>query len=230
MAYEVLVDIFVDLMRHVHTIKPAVVTSVDLQKNKLSAKILTATKYQDGTIHKFSDVEDVPFFILAGNAGTARITIPPTEGDNVIILFSDRDYNQLLTSDGQDVSEPTEIRTHEFYPILALPDFFTDSTAKQIEEGKIVIENGVSSIKLDVLGNLEIVAPVSTTITTPSLTINCPATVFTGTIAAAGILPAPGVATVPMTGNYNMTGSFTLNGVQQETHSHYPSIAPPYNP
>ena len=230
MGYDVLVNLFIDMMRHVHTIKPAVVKSVDLEKNKLSARILTATKYQDGHIQNFTDVEDVPFFILAGDAGNARITIPPSVGDNVVILFSDRDYGSLLESDGQSTQNPSEIKTHEFYPLIALPDFFTSSTAKKIEADKIVIENGVTSIKIDSIGNIEITAPQTMTITTPSLMINCPATVFTGTIATAGILPAPGVGSVPMTGNYNMTGSFTLNGVVQETHSHYPSIAPPYNP
>lgn len=220
MIYDNLLNFMTDYMRHVHTIKPAVVTKVDLTKNTLSAKILTSTLYKDGETTSFPDVKDVPFFVLAGQKGLARITVPVAVGDNVVILFSDRDMGSLLSSKGSSVQDPSQIKTHGFYPLLALPDFFTESNAKVIEADKISIENGITSIKIGATGEVDIVAPTATTITTTALTINCPATVFTGTVAMTGIIPLAGASNVTMTGTIQHDGSYILNDIPMESHGH----------
>ena len=236
MIYDSLLNFMLDYCRHLHTIKPALVTKVDLTKNVLSAKILTSTLYKDGDTSNFPDVVDVPFMVLAGNKGLARVTVPVTAGDNVIILYSDRELGTLASSKGSSVQKPSEIKTHGYYPVMALPDFFTESNAKPIEPNKVVIENGVTSIKMDALGNVEVIAPTTTTITTASMIVNCPLTTFNGVIATGGIIPLPGAANVPMTGDFAMsgnmavTGSLTINGVVFSTHRHSPSNTGPSNP
>ena len=220
MIYDSLLNFMTDYCRHIHTIKPAIVTKVDLNKNTLSAKILTSTLYKDGDTSNFPDVMDVPFMILSGQKGLARITVPIAAGDNVVILFSDRDLAGLMSSGGSSVQKPTQIKTQGYYPVLALPSFFTASNAKTIEPDKIVIENGVTSIKVSATGEVEVIAPTTTTITTPLLTVNCPATVFTGTIAMTGIIPLEGATEVAMTGTIRHDGSYILNDVPMETHTH----------
>lgn len=212
-------------LRGVHTIKPAKVTGVT--GNRVKAQILTTTKYVSGKVEVFPDVVDVPLMIYSGTNGTFRITTPIAKGDIVIILFSDRDTGSLLKGKGS-VVEATEIRTHEFHPIAALPCIFTVPNEKPIEPNKIVIESGATSVKVGVDGAVEIIAPTGVTVTSP-------ATVFTGTIACTGILPLPGASSVLMTGdiehtgNYTQVGSFVLNGVTMETHRHSPSTSPPSN-
>lgn len=229
MIYDSLLNFMTDYCRHIHTIKPAVVTKVDLTKNTLSAKILTSTLYKDGETSNFPDVMDVPFMVMAGNKGMARITVPVTVGDNVVILFSDRELGSLPSSKGTSVQKPSEIKTHGFYPVMALPDFFTEGNARPIEPNKVVIENGVTSLKMDALGNVEIIAPTG-------ITVTCPATIFTGTIATAGIVPLPGATSTHMTGDFNITGNIyqtgtlTVDGVVFNTHRHAPSSVPPSNP
>ena len=221
MMYESLVRFLNDYNRGVHTNKPAVVTSVDTTKNVLSAKILTKTLFKDGTEETFPDVVDVPYFILSGTKGKSRITIPIDVGDNVIIIFSDRDVGGLMSGKGSSPETPQEIRTHTYEPILAIPCFFTEANAVPVlEPDKIVIENNLTSVKISPTGEVEIIAPTTTTITTPSLVVNCPASVFTGTIAAAGIIPLPGASIIEMEGTWNHTGSFILDGIPMESHRH----------
>lgn len=192
MIYESLIEFLLDYNRNVHTIKPAVVTAVNLQANTLDAKILTKTKYKDGQETTFQDVFSVPFFILSANQGTARITLPISEGDNVLIFFSDRDLGTLLTDTGNTPASPVEIKTHGYEPVLALPCFFTLPNAKPVTPDAVVIENTGTSIIVGVDGTINIQAT----------TVNLTAT------------------TVNSVGTINHTGSFVLNGVPVETHGH----------
>ena len=235
MSYDSVMDFMLDYNRNVHTIKPAVVTAVNNATNTLSAKILTKTLFKDGESVEFVDVTDVPFLILSGTKGISRVTIPVSVGDNVVILFSDRDVGGLMSSSGATPQEPSELKTHTFEPILALPCFFTQANAKPVDPLNIVIENGTSSVKVGSTGLVEIIAPTGMSITTPALQVNCPATVFTGTIATTGILPAPSVSNVQMTGDLYHIGSYVLNGVAMETHTHVEQgdgnpVGPPISP
>jgi hypothetical protein len=147
-------------MRHIHTIKPAVVTKV--VGNRISGTILTQTKYKDGHIQPFPPISNVPLMVYSGGGGTSRITVPVSVGDMVLVLFSDRDYGSLLQN-GASVSIPDDLKTHEFHPIAALPCIFALPDEKPIEPGKIVIESGASRIALGLDGNIEIVGTITHT-------------------------------------------------------------------
>lgn len=148
-------------MRHVHTIKPALVTKV--VGNRVSARILTQTRYKDGHLQPFPDVFDVPLMVYSGGMGTSRITVPVASGDMVLVLFSDRDIASLMTGSGTAPSTPDDIKTHEYHPIAALPCIFTLPNEKPIEPNKVVIESGASRIALGVDGMIEIVGTINHT-------------------------------------------------------------------
>jgi hypothetical protein len=141
-------------MRHVHTIKPALVTKVE--GNRVSATILTQTKFKDGHIQPFPAISNVPLMVYSGGMGTSRITVPVASGDMVLILFSDRDYGNMLQTG--TLSAPDDLKTHEFHPIGALPCIFALPDEKPIEPGKVVIESGPSRISVGLNGVVEIAA------------------------------------------------------------------------
>lgn len=182
-------------LRQVHTIKPATVTAVNVATNTLSAKILTDTHYADGTNMPQPDVFDVPFFILSAARGSAKITMPIVPGDLVLILFSDRDFHNLLETPGTELVNSKEVKTHEYSPILALPCFYTQPTAIPVDPLNIVVSNGTTSLTMQPNGAVNVVAPVTT---------------FLGNVAITGGLTVAGVST--MTGDINMTGNFTQEG------------------
>lgn len=144
-----------DKLRNVHTVKPCVVTKVT--GNRVSVKPLTSTKYHDGSQFDLPVLDDVPLMIYSANMGGARITVPITKGDTVIVLCSDRDTGDLMNS---KVTSPQafpadEITPLELYPILAMPCFYTIPSEKPISTTDIVIENGTTKISVKPSGDID---------------------------------------------------------------------------
>lgn len=178
-------------LRHVHTIKPAKVTKVNHSSNSLDATILTDTYYANGTNREHPDVHDVPFFILSANRGNAKITMPLAVGDVVLILFSDRDYETYLDTSGDTKVSSKNIKTHDYSPILAIPSFYTPSSATEVDDTNIVISNGSTSITMAPDGNVDIQTSADTTVTANALTVNAPST-FNGNMVVNGDMSASG--------------------------------------
>lgn len=185
-------------MRNVHTIKPALVKKV--VGNRISAAILTKTRYADDYQQPFPDVNNVPLMVYSGGLGTSRVTVPVSVGDMVLILFSDRDLGGLMLGSGKTPAEPDDIKTHEYHPVMAIPCMFSLPNEKPIEPGKIVIESGVSRVAVGLDGVVEITAPV--------VNITAPVTNIIGNIVH--------------------TGEYTQNGIPMSTHKHV--SASPGNP
>lgn len=153
--YEILEVFCRDFLRRIHTVKPAVVTAVN-SDNTIDAKILTKTRYKDKTQTTFQDVLGVPYLILSGNAGAAKITMPLKVNDNVVVLFSDRDYTNLLDTDGKSPVDAVDVYTHQYHPIIALPCFYTAPNAVPVDTSSVIIQNNGSTIKIDAAGNIEL--------------------------------------------------------------------------
>lgn len=192
---EVLNKFVRNYLRQVHTIKPATVTAVNPATNTLSATLLTDTYYPNGTNREFPEVIDVPYFILSGSRGTARVTMPLIPGDLVLILYSDRDYEELLTSDGSTVVNSKNPSTHNYSPLLALPCFYTLPNAIPTDPTNIVVQNGTTSLTMLPNGAVNVISPLTT---------------FLGNVAITGGLTVAGVST--MQGDINMVGDFTQTG------------------
>ena len=110
--------------------------------------------------------------VLSAGAGNSRITLPVKIGDHVVVLMSDRSYSNLISETlGTVPVDCDEFKTHDLFPILAIPCFFTAKTAKPIDPNNIVIENGsteisiepngkvvVNALNTEITGNLDITA------------------------------------------------------------------------
>jgi len=150
-----------DKLRNVHTIKPAVV----LKNNgyTVDLKVLTTTRYRDGTQLPMPVFEDVPLMIYSATKGNARVTVPVAAGDTVVVLCSDREYSDLLDSPvttasvfPSDSIEPLGIN-----PIMAIPCFFTEPEGTPVDTQSIVVENGSTKITVKPSGDIDIDTPAN---------------------------------------------------------------------
>lgn len=177
-----------DSLREVATIKPAVVTAVKGQF--INARPLTKTRYRKGPQEYAPEVFDVPLMVYSG--GGATISVPVKAGDMVILLFSDRDTGDLMnssisaSSDGFDANFVDPLK---YYPLVAIPCFYTIPDAVSVDPTKITVINGGSQITVDKDGDIEV------------------------TSAAAVNITATGDVSVEATGNVDVTGTLiNLNG------------------
>lgn len=178
--------IFEDLINEIHTIKPCVVTAVDYSKNLVDVSILTKTRIADGVQEEFPDLSDIPLMVLSGSSGTARITLPVSVGDNVIVLMSDRSYSTLISeTSGKEKMDSDEFKTHDLYPILAIPCFYTAQTAQTIDPLNIVIENGTSKIEIEPSGKISVVAQTAE--------ITCESVSIDGDVSVTGKMDVSGI-------------------------------------
>lgn len=199
---EGLVDVLNGLVDYrlltLNTQLPAVVTSVDYENNHLDARPLVSTRYSDERQVPFPELFDVPFLIVSGNAGSARITFPIKVGDTVLIQFSQRDGQGFMQSDGRTQVKSFSGTTHGLYPILALPCLYTNRSSKATDPDNIVIENGSTSITMNPSG---------------VVTVNTPTAIFTNDVTVRGDLTVEGAT--------RLSSSVTSNNVNiSDDHAH----------
>lgn len=153
--YQAQKQLIKDALREVATIKPAVVTSVKGQF--INARPLTKTRYRKGDQEYAPEVFSVPLMVYSG--GGAVISVPVKAGDMVILLFSDRDTGDLMdtsintSSDGFDANFVDPLK---YYPLVAIPCFYSIPDAVSVDSKKITIINGSSKIEVDKDGDIEI--------------------------------------------------------------------------
>lgn len=197
-----LVDVLNDLVDYrlltVNTAIPARVTSIDYQNNNLNAKPLITTRYSDEEQEEYPELFNIPFLIISGNAGTARITMPLKVGDTVLVMFSQRDLQGFYQSDGKTVVKSFKGVTHGLDPVLAVPCLYTNRSSKPIDPNNVVVENGSTRITMEPSGNV---------------TVDTPNSVFTGNVDIQGDLN--------VAGDTSIGGSVTNNDVNiGEDHTH----------
>lgn len=146
--YDVWMYFMTNFMRSVHTIKPAVITSVE--GNRVRCRITTKTRYSSNREEADQPDIEVPYLIVSAKRGQARVTVPLTAGDLVVVLFSDRSYGDLLETDGQEIMYNPSKTNHNYDPILAIPCFLTTpDTDTYSEDVKVVHGDGSLSINAE---------------------------------------------------------------------------------
>ncbi len=124
---------------------------MNYQECHLNAIPLTKTKRQDDLQVEFLEAQEVPIIVMSGNAGSARITTPIVAGDTCLLLYSDREFGNLLSSDGSAAVDTNDRLPFGNYPIGALCGFFTRPNAVEISKENVEIHNGGTSITLKTL-------------------------------------------------------------------------------
>ena len=194
--YQSMVMFMRDTLRNVHTIKPCYVTKV--VGNRVSVKVLTSTKFQDGSLQDMTIIDDVPLMIYSAQRGSARITVPVGVGDLVAVLCSDRDTGELLhsTPNSPRAFPADEITPLELYPIMAIPQFFPAPMERPISSTDIVVENRSTKVTIKPDGNIELDTPADITMNAGgNVTVNAGGNVDV-TAGGTGTLSVGSTATV----------------------------------
>jgi hypothetical protein len=146
--------------------------------------------------------------------GETRMTMPIKEGDPVIVLMSDRDYDDMLSSEitKDSIFPGMDISPLGLNPVMAIPSFFTEPQGKAIDKENIVIENKQSKITIAPDGDVTIDSQGDTVVNTQgNFDVN----------ASQINLNAP----VNISGDTNVDGAFTAVTVASatvnlDTHQH----------
>ena len=224
--YQILHRFIRERLRDIHTIKPGVVTAVN--DFTVNVKPLTTTKYRDGTQLPIATLEDVPLMIPSAGMGETRMTMPIKEGDPVIVLMSDRDYDDMLSSEitKDSIFPGMDISPLGLNPVMAIPSFFTEPQGKAIDKENIVIENKQSKITIAPDGDITLETPQNINVKAEknvsveaqgdvnvesqgSAVVNSMADI---TATATGSFSVTG-AQISLNGPVNITGSLTTTGV-----------------
>lgn len=214
---------------------PAIVQSVDLEKQTITAQIALQGRQTNETGTTFENyplLVDVP--IVWPRAGGFAITFPIAAGDECLIIFGDRCIDPWWQSGG--VQKPIDNRCHDLSDGFAIitptsqPKALKNVNSDAIEirndarddyfyldhAGNIVI-NHRSNVTITTGGNCNITVNGSanlainggTTLTTPNLKVDCPITQITGNVTIDGTLTANS-GTMTVTGS-TMAMQGTIN-------------------
>lgn len=187
---------------------PAIVESVDFSAMTITAQpALTGTQNApDGSTSsvKMPLLVDVPICYQGG--GGYIMTMPIAKGDECLIIFADRCIDAWWQSGG--VQAPIESRVHDLSDGFAIVGVRSQpKKVPNISSSKVQIrsDDGSVFVEIDKTGKVNITAPASVTIDSPSTTI-------TGTLHVNGAISTDSTVTA--------SGEVTGNGIHLSTHTH----------
>lgn len=154
---------------------------------------------------------NIPYFRLQG--GTDAVIIDPKPGDIGICVFASRDVSRVKAT--KKAANPGSYRQFSFSDGLYLGGVLNGTPTQYVQFSSAGIKiHSPTKVTLEA-PTVEILAGVSTTITTPTFTVNG-ATVLNGTLSQTG----GGAST--FSGNLNTpTGDVTAQGVSLHNHDHF---------
>jgi hypothetical protein len=100
-----------EIFRDLNVARPGVVQSIDLSVGTVTVKLLTKEWLDsvEGVSIDYPLLTDVPILVLQGDG--AFLELPITEGDDCLVVFSDRDIDNWWTA-GAEGSTPNTLRKH----------------------------------------------------------------------------------------------------------------------
>lgn len=124
---------------------PGRVESYDPQTRTVSVTPLIKRIFGDGIAADNQTITDVP--VVFQSAGGAEITLPVKKGDTVLIVFSMRNIQDWLISEGEE-NTPKFRRNHNLEDAIAIPGLFTKNTARAANPDNLEILFGDSKIQI----------------------------------------------------------------------------------
>ena len=145
-----------EIFTNLHCHKLGIIEKFYHETQTADIQIIHKAVVGESTI-EYPKLYDVPVFVPAG--GEAALTMPITNGDTCLVLFSDRDMDTWLVQGKTDEVPPSR-RKHDITDGLAIVGFrskkrpITDYNPTEVElrnaSGRVAIdEKGVVSIKND---------------------------------------------------------------------------------
>ena len=207
-------SVFGLLKHHVHTIKPCVVEAVNYEKNTLTVLPLTSNLWRDNVATPFPSMADIPILVNSANGGSAAITFPIKKGDMCLVLFSDRNYGDLLDKSELIPAVCEDRQPFGMYPIGAIVGIFTEPNAKncEIDPDNVVIRNGKTKITVKPDGDVDIESEATVNVSCQEANIDSPQVNMTGNLQVDGDINSGGTVTA----DTDVNGG----GVSLKTHIH----------
>lgn len=167
-------------------------------------------------------IYNVPYFRLQGGAN--GIIIDPQKGDIGVAVFASRDISQVKTTKKQ--GNPGSHRQYSFADGMYLGGMLNGTPTQYIQFSTAGIRiHSPTRVKIDApdvlieAQTVEINASTSTTVTTPTFTVNGDAVVNGHTTMAGGIAQTGGGA-ASFSGSMTVTGDVTAQGTSVHNHVH----------
>ena len=167
-------------------------------------------------------IYNVPYFRLQGGAN--GIIIDPQKGDIGVAVFASRDISQVKTTKKQ--GNPGSHRQYSFADGMYLGGMLNGTPTQYIQFSTAGIRiHSPTRVKIDApdvlieAQTVEINASTSTTVTTPTFTVNGDAVVNGHTTMAGGVAQTGGGAAT-FSGSMTVTGDVTADGVSLHNHVH----------
>lgn len=167
-------------------------------------------------------IYNVPYFRLQGGAN--GIIIDPQKGDIGVAVFASRDISQVKTTKKQ--GNPGSHRQYSFADGMYLGGMLNGTPTQYIQFSTAGIRiHSPTRVKIDApdvlieAQTVEINASTSTTVTTPTFTVNGNAVVNGNTTMAGGVTQTGGGA-ASFSGSMAVTGDVTAQGTSVHNHTH----------
>lgn len=215
---QLLQETFTSQMVDVHTCLPGIIKSFDAQTQTASVNIALKRVILDENNKEFERpvaiLSDIP--VLFFQSQDFAITMPIKEGDNCLLLFSERDFDNWYKESG--IQSTRSRRRFDYSDAFVLPmantkkNLLNNYSAENLE---IRSRSGDNKIVLSPDGNLTITNSGETTITSGKITINGEF-IVNGQTTLSGALEVIGVATLD---DAQITTG-TIGGISFSSHVH----------
>lgn len=167
-------------------------------------------------------IYNVPYFRLQGGAN--GIIIDPQKGDIGVAVFASRDISQVKTTKKQ--GNPGSHRQYSFADGMYLGGMLNGTPTQYIQFSTAGIRiHSPTRVKIDApdvlieAQTVEINASTSTTVTTPTFTVNGNAFINGDTTLAGGVAQTGGGAAT-FSGSMDVAGDVTAEGTSVHNHVH----------
>ena len=191
---------------------PGIVAAVDLAAMTVSVQpsIQGTIELENGTIQSVNLPLLINVPIVFPSAGGFLITLPITQNNKILVIFSSRCIDAWWQNSG--IQRPMETRMHDLSDGFAIPGPRSQAKlpAGPISSTKAQIRNnlGTSYVEIGADGKIGLVSPSEVDITAPVVNITSAAAAVTGALVVSGAVTAASFV--------------TAGGVSLTAHTHSP--------
>lgn len=141
---------------------PATVLSWNSEEQTISARPVMLEPYTDGDVSKLPTINDIP--VTFPSAGGGSLTFPIKIGDEVLLVFSARNYDSWWET-GEVDSLSTTQRFHEITDAIAILGLTSKNKSVKANVEDVELKFNDNSIQLKKDGTIEVVTKDTISIT-----------------------------------------------------------------
>jgi len=134
-----------------HTSMPGIVETYDPKRGTVSVIPALKRKYADGQIIDLPEIPNVPLGFPKGT--NFAMSWPIQKGDDVLVIFSERSLDIWKQQGGNGKTiNPKDSRHHDLTDAIAIPNFTTLKSGRNLDPENVVIRHGEAKLKISEKG------------------------------------------------------------------------------